>query len=125
MEDGDWWALLNHVVAAAPGERLGQRLLDRVRLLPLSHHHRFPIYEQVGEGLGWGGREGQGREIVGVGWEGEGNCGCVLERIRELAWDGRELEGVFGGKGRAVGVEVGQAGGGGVGGLWRLGQLGW
>jgi hypothetical protein len=47
VEDGDWWALLHHVVSAGPGGRLHQRLLDRLSVLPLSHHHRFPLYEQL------------------------------------------------------------------------------
>lgn len=47
VEEGDWRAAVLHAVAAGPGGRVGQRLLDRLSLLPLSHHHRFPIYEQV------------------------------------------------------------------------------
>lgn len=47
LQEGDWWALLHHVVSAAPGGRLSQRMLDRLELLPLSHHHRFPIYEAL------------------------------------------------------------------------------
>ena len=46
-DDDDWWAMLSHVTAAAPGTRLGERLVDRLSVLPMSHHHRFPIYEQV------------------------------------------------------------------------------
>jgi hypothetical protein len=30
-----------------PPARPGERFLERLRLLPLSHHHRYPIYEQV------------------------------------------------------------------------------
>lgn len=48
MQDADWTAALLHAVAAGPGGRVGRRLLDRLEALPLSHHHRYPIYEQVG-----------------------------------------------------------------------------
>ncbi|KAG1665470.1 hypothetical protein FOA52_007602 [Chlamydomonas sp. UWO 241] len=47
VEDGDWWALLHHVVAAGPGGRLHHRLLNRLAVIPLSHNHRFPLYEQL------------------------------------------------------------------------------
>lgn len=47
VEEGDWQAALLHAAAACPGGRLGQRLMDRLSLIPMSHHHRYPIYEQV------------------------------------------------------------------------------
>ena len=47
LDPSDWWAALNHAASRLPAGRVAQRLFDRIRLLPLSHHHRFPIYEQV------------------------------------------------------------------------------
>jgi hypothetical protein len=47
VEEEDWRLLLTHVVSMACGDRLAQRLRDRMEALPWSHHHRFLIYEQV------------------------------------------------------------------------------
>ena len=47
VEPTDWQVLLHHAVMRAPGARLAARLMDRLRMLPLSHHHRFPVCEQV------------------------------------------------------------------------------
>ncbi len=50
MTEEDWAAALRHAVGAAPGGRLGARLTARLAALPQSHHHRYPIYEQVMRG---------------------------------------------------------------------------
>lgn len=52
VEPGDWWAALHHAASRLPAGRVAQRLFERIRLLPLSHHHRFPLYEQVRRGVG-------------------------------------------------------------------------
>ncbi|KAL6758144.1 hypothetical protein V8C86DRAFT_2604829, partial [Haematococcus lacustris] len=49
VTEADLLAVVGHVVSVGPPGRLAQRLFDRLLLLPLSHHHRFPIYEQVCE----------------------------------------------------------------------------
>ncbi|KAG2448660.1 hypothetical protein HYH02_006017 [Chlamydomonas schloesseri] len=46
-DDSDWWAALHWAAMRLPAGRVAERFFDRIRLLPLSHHHRFPIYEQV------------------------------------------------------------------------------
>ena len=46
-DDSDWWAVLHWAAMRLPAGRSADRFFDRLRLLPLSHHHRFPIYEQV------------------------------------------------------------------------------
>ncbi|GLI68731.1 hypothetical protein VaNZ11_013221, partial [Volvox africanus] len=46
-DESDWWAALHWAACRLPASRAAERFFDRLRLLPLSHHHRFPIYEQV------------------------------------------------------------------------------
>ena len=48
VQDEDWLAVLTHLVGTGGGGgRVARRLLDRLELLPYSHHHRYPIYERV------------------------------------------------------------------------------
>lgn len=48
VEDNDWLAVLTHVVGTGGGGgRVARRLMDRLELIPYSHHHRYPIYERV------------------------------------------------------------------------------
>ncbi len=49
-DGSDWWAALHWAAMRLPGGRVAERFFDRLRLLPLSHHHRFPAYEQVRRG---------------------------------------------------------------------------
>lgn len=51
-DGSDWWAALHWAAMRLPGSRVAERFFDRLRLLPLSHHHRFPAYEQVRRGVG-------------------------------------------------------------------------
>ncbi|KAG2497986.1 hypothetical protein HYH03_004245 [Edaphochlamys debaryana] len=46
-DESDWWAALHWAACRLPAGRPAERFFERLRLLPLSHHHRFPIYEQV------------------------------------------------------------------------------
>ena len=47
VTDQDWRALALHVSARAAPGRAASRLFTRLRWLPFSHHHRFPLYEKV------------------------------------------------------------------------------
>jgi hypothetical protein len=47
VQEGDWEAVTAHTLSVGAPGRIAQRLFDRLLLLPLSHHHRFPLYEQV------------------------------------------------------------------------------
>lgn len=47
VDQSDWSVVLAHTVTRAASGRASMRLYDRLWLLPLSHHHRFPIYEQA------------------------------------------------------------------------------
>lgn len=45
--ESDWRALVLHASSRAALGRPASRLFSRLRWIPLSHHHRFPLYEKV------------------------------------------------------------------------------
>jgi hypothetical protein len=47
VQESDWESVTAHTLSVGAPGRVAQRLFDRLLLLPLSHHHRFPLYEQA------------------------------------------------------------------------------
>lgn len=47
--DTDWSALVAYAASRQAAERVGGRFASRMKWIPFCHHHRFPLYEQVGD----------------------------------------------------------------------------